>query len=35
MELRLRAALNSGTHHTEFGEKLVETRIELRMRYFF
>ena len=35
MELRLRAALNSGAHHTEFGEKLVETRIELRMRYFF
>ena len=35
MELRLRAALNRGAHHTEFGEKLVETRFELRMRYFF
>jgi len=34
-ELRLRAALNRGPHHTEFGEKLVETRFELRLRYFF
>ncbi len=34
-ELRLRAILNDGAHHTEFGEKLVETRVELRMRYFF
>ncbi len=35
MELRLRAALNQGGHHSEFGEKLVENRIELRVRYFF
>lgn len=34
-ELRLRAILNDGAQHTEFGEKLVQTRIELRMRYFF
>lgn len=34
-ELRLRTALNRGSHHTEFGEKQVENRIELRARYFF
>ncbi len=34
-ELRLRIALNRGSHYTEFGEKQVESRIELRVRYFF
>lgn len=34
-ELRLRAALTNGNSNTEFGEKQNESRLELRVRYFF
>lgn len=34
-ELRLRSALNSGGEHTEFGEKPIAQRFELRVRHFF
>jgi hypothetical protein len=35
VELRLRAALNRGERLTEFGEKPVDARLELRLRYYF
>jgi hypothetical protein len=35
LEFRLRLAVNSGDDLTEFGEKPVYARIELRVRYFF
>ena len=35
LELRLRLALNSGNVSTEYGEKPVRSRVELRARYFF
>ena len=35
LELRLRLALNSGNVSTEYGEKPVQSRVELRVRYFF
>jgi hypothetical protein len=35
LELRLRLALNHGNASTEYGEKPVRTRAELRVRYFF
>jgi hypothetical protein len=35
IELRLRAAANRGDRLTEFGEKPVETRYELRARWYF
>jgi hypothetical protein len=35
LELRLRAAYNRGERLTEFGEKPVEARYELRLRYYF
>jgi hypothetical protein len=35
LELRLRLALNSGNASTEYGEKAVQSRVELRARYFF
>lgn len=35
LELRLRAQLNRGDRLTEFGEKPVSERVELRVRYFF
>jgi len=35
LELRLRLALNHGNAATDFGEKPVRSRIELRGRYFF
>jgi hypothetical protein len=35
LELRLRLALNSGNASTEYGEKPVQSRVELRARYFF
>lgn len=35
LELRLRLALNSGNASTEYGEKPVRSRVELRARYFF
>lgn len=35
LELRLRAAVNRGGASTEFGEKVVSARVELRARYFF
>ncbi|NMG16875.1 hypothetical protein [Aromatoleum bremense] len=35
LELRLRLALNRGDRSTEYGEKLVRSRLELRGRYFF
>jgi hypothetical protein len=35
VELRLRAAFNSGDPSTEFGEKAVSRRLELRARVFF
>lgn len=35
LELRLRLAMNSGPGMTEYGEKPVQSRIELRGRYFF
>ncbi|MEN8130331.1 MAG: hypothetical protein ABFS45_09090 [Pseudomonadota bacterium] len=34
-ELRLRVALAGGSDHTEFSEKQVGSRIELRARYYF
>lgn len=34
-ELRLRAAANRGERLTEFGEKPVDARYELRLRYYF
>jgi len=35
LELRLRLALNGGGVSTEYGEKAVRARLELRLRYFF
>jgi hypothetical protein len=35
VELRLRAQLNRGERLSEFGEKPVDERLELRLRYFF
>jgi len=35
LELRLRATLLNGGRNTEFGEKLAEGKIELRVRYTF
>lgn len=35
LELRLRLALNSGNTSTDYGEKPVQSRVELRARYFF
>lgn len=35
LELRLRLAMNWGFVSTEYGEKPVESRVELRARYFF
>jgi hypothetical protein len=35
VELRVRAAANRGERLTEFGEKPVEARYELRLRYYF
>jgi hypothetical protein len=35
VELRLRLALNRGDAATEYGEKPVRSRLELRLRYFF
>ncbi len=35
LELRLRVAVNRGEASTEYGEKPVESRVELRARYFF
>lgn len=35
LELRLRLALSHGGVSTEYGEKAVESRLELRARYFF
>lgn len=35
LELRLRLSLNHGGVSTEYGEKAVESRLELRARYFF
>jgi hypothetical protein len=35
VELRLRAAYNRGERLTEFGEKPVDARYELRARWYF
>ena len=35
LEVRLRVMFNEGNGFTEYGEKAVETRAELRIRYFF
>lgn len=35
LELRLRVALNRGNASTEYGEKPVRSRLELRLRYYF
>lgn len=35
LELRFRLALNQGDRSTEYGEKPVQSRVELRARYFF
>lgn len=35
LELRMRIALNHGNQSTEYGEKPVRSRFELRARYFF
>jgi len=35
LELRLRLQFNHGDRLTDYGEKAVESRVELRMRYFF
>jgi hypothetical protein len=35
LELRVRVMVNRGGASTEFGEKAVAGRIELRLRYFF
>jgi hypothetical protein len=35
VELRLRAGVNRGARLTEFGEKPVDARVELRARYYF
>jgi hypothetical protein len=35
VELRLRAAFNRGERLTEFGEKPIDARYELRLRYYF
>jgi hypothetical protein len=35
LELRLRAAFLIGDKQTEYGEKLNDYKIELRVRYFF
>jgi hypothetical protein len=35
LELRLRVALTQGDTFTEYGEKAVGTRVELRVRFFF
>jgi hypothetical protein len=35
VELRARLALNRGDAGTEFGERVVRSRVELRARFFF
>jgi len=35
LELRLRLALTRGDISTEYGEKPVRSRVELRARFFF
>lgn len=35
LEMRLRLQLNRGARLTDFGEKAVDSRVELRLRYFF
>ena len=35
LEVRLRAAANRGERLTEFGEKPVDARFELRLRWYF
>jgi len=35
LELRLRVAMSQGDAFTEYGEKAVGTRVELRVRFFF
>lgn len=35
LELRLKGSVAAGAGHTEFGERLNDARIELRIRYFF
>jgi hypothetical protein len=35
LELRLRLQFNHGDRLTDYGEKAVESRVELRMRYYF
>ncbi len=35
MEIRLRGGINIGGRSTEFGEKPVDERVELRVRFFF
>ena len=35
LELRLRLNHLQGRRHTEYGEKLNENKLELRLRYFF
>jgi hypothetical protein len=35
LEARLRVALNQGNASTEYGEKAVERRVELRFRFYF
>ena len=35
LELRLRLQFNQGDRLTDYGEKAVDARVELRMRYFF
>lgn len=35
LEMRLRLQVNRGARLTDFGEKAVDSRVELRLRYFF
>jgi hypothetical protein len=35
LELRFRAPVLVGEQRTEYGEKLSDYRLELRMRYYF
>ena len=35
LELRLRLKHLQGKRHTEYGEKLNENKLEMRLRYFF
>jgi hypothetical protein len=35
VEIRLRGGINIGGRLTEFGEKQVDERVELRIRFFF